>query len=350
MPFCERIVAVPKPRAYSPTSVFRGLVGRWPLPVVNYTSGEMKSAIAAAAANGVDAVHFEGVNMAAYIPFLRQVLPGRPITFNWHNIESEAMERYAASASSLARRMYARVTAGRLAQAERFILQHAAGNFVCSERERRLLAASAPEATIAVSENGVDTAAFTESTQSNRPRERILFVGLMAYHANADAAVWFVRNVWPELRQRMPGKVLTIVGAEPGPAVLALRSEPGVEVTGTVPDVRPYYEEAFTAVVPLRVGAGTRLKILESMAAGVPVISTAVGAEGLDVRPGENILLAETAEQWVLAIESLTNDALRKNLTGAARVLVSSRYDWRIIRENFFKTYASWVDGAARQH
>src|SRR6185295_10816651 len=128
------------------------------------------------------------------------------------------------------------------------------------------------------------------------------FVGSMDYHANIEGAASFARDVWPVIHQRQPGLRFTIVGRNPPAAITDLCSAPGIEVTGSVADVGPYYREALAAVVPLNVGGGSRLKILEAMAAGVPVVSTKLGAEGLDVSDGENILLAETTAQLARGI------------------------------------------------
>ena len=116
----------------------------------------------------------------------------------------------------------------------------------------------------------------------------------MDYHANIDAALYFASKTWPLIHARRPELRLVIVGAQPAKAILALR-EQAITVTGTVDDVRPYYQSALMSVVPLRVGGGTRLKVLEAMAAGTPVISTTLGAEGLAVTPGKDILIADYA-------------------------------------------------------
>ena len=117
-----------------------------------------------------------------------------------------------------------------------------------------------------------------------------------------------------------------------------------VEVTGTVADVRPYYGDAAAAIVPLRVGGGTRLKILEAMAAGVPVISTTLGAEGLAVSPGKDILIADREEEWRTHLELLAGDADRWNtISRAGRELVHSRYDWEILAKPLYDTYAEWL-------
>jgi glycosyltransferase involved in cell wall biosynthesis len=163
----------------------------------------------------------------------------------------------------------------------------------------------------------------------------------MDYHANIDGAVSFAREVWPQLRERKPELIFTIVGRDPAPEVCELASIPGIEVTGTVDDVRPYYREAIAAVVPLKVGGGSRLKILEAMAAGVPVVSTTLGAEGLEVTDDKNILIADPTEKMVEAIIKLIEQPeQRKQLREAGRTLISNRYDWARVGESLFKCYA----------
>jgi polysaccharide biosynthesis protein PslH len=345
LPFCEDIVPVAPPPAYSFDRLIRGIAGRWPLPVLNYTTAEMQAAIARFdKTKPIDAVHFDGTHMAAYTTLIKTLYPTAKIFFNWHNIESEGMHRFAELSPSLPKRLYANRTAKRLAAVEKGLLADGYGNIVCSERERNKLNSLAPKGRVAVIENGVDTQYFKNAAASIN-RTRILFVGLMAYHANVDAAVWFTKDIWPRLHSLMPDKTLTIVGANPTAAVLALRNEPGVEVTGTVPDVRPYYAEAFAAIAPLRTGAGTRLKILEGMAAGAPVVSTALGAEGLDCSPGKDILLAENAEDWAQAFTQLGDERRREDLVRAGLELVRSRYDWAILRESLYQTYVRMMKG-----
>src|ERR1035437_9654929 len=222
MPFCRKIVAVPRPRRYTPAKIVRGLLGRQPLPLVNYTSDAMKAALASVvAAEPFDLVHLDSIHMTAYEPILRRA--GAPIVYDWHNIESEAMWRYSANAPSPAHKFYAALTARRLLALEKEILRSAAGHVVCSERERETLLHTAPEARIAVIENGVDTGFFHETAAPRDGRYRVLFVGSMRYHANVEAAVSFVRDVWPGMREPAPGWRLTRGGSDPPPAVLALR-------------------------------------------------------------------------------------------------------------------------------
>jgi polysaccharide biosynthesis protein PslH len=133
-----------------------------------------------------------------------------------------------------------------------------------------------------------------------------------------------------------------IVGRSPARSVRALARLPGVAVTGTVEDVRPYYSQALATVVPLRVGSGTRLKILESMAAGVPVVSTRLGAEGLEVTEDRDILLAETAAESLHAVEALAGDAERwHSIAAAGREVARTHYDWPILGEKLFRIHCA---------
>jgi glycosyltransferase involved in cell wall biosynthesis len=342
MAFCHKMVAVDKPKPYTPAKIARGLFDRLPLTLINYYSPEMASAVAEAIrTSAFDLIHFDSIHMMTYLPMLPEALRRR-VVFNWHNIESELLFRYAATTASLPRRIYASLTARRVASAEREILHSSFGHLVCSERERRALLEGAPEARIAVVENGVDTKSFDGLPKV--ARTRVLFVGAMAYHANSDAILTFTDRVWPAIRDRFPQWTLTLVGSDPPPQVRALAERPGVEVTGTVPDVRPYYSEAALAIVPLLTGGGTRLKILEALAAGVPVVSTSLGVEGLAVHHGQEVLIADNESDWLPACSSLADQGeLWQKLVATGRRLVESRYDWDVLGKAMVDTYRDWL-------
>jgi glycosyltransferase involved in cell wall biosynthesis len=164
-------------------------------------------------------------------------------------------------------------------------------------------------------------------------------MGRMDYHANIDAALFFVREVWPRVRDRRPELRLAIVGAQPPKQILALR-EHGAMVTGTVDDVRPYYRSALVSVVPLRVGGGTRLKVLEAMAAGAPVVSTTLGAEGLAITPGKDILIADSPGAMADAITGLqTGSPLWQQLADNGKQLVRAKYDWAVVGETLWRLH-----------
>ena len=343
--FSRKVVRVPKPKSYTTQKVLTGMFGRWPLPVVNYTSGLMQAAIMGVTEKQrFDLVHLDAVQLAGYTPLLQDRLPGVPIVYNWHNIESELMARYAANERSLPKRIYAKATARRLARLEQDLLRTAYGHVVCSNRERRQLLGIVPGSRVEVVDNGVDTEFFrkTACTPTDQ-RHRLLFVGSMSYHANIEAATWFSRQIWPQIHEAIPTLRLTLAGANPAPAVRALAELPGVEVTGTVPDVRPYYAEAFAAIAPIRTAGGTRLKILEAMAARVPVISTELGAEGLDVAPGHNILLADNENAWVPALQSLQHSKTWDRVADAGLDAAKEKYDWQALGRRLCDTYRRWI-------
>ena len=254
------------------------------------------------------------------------------------------MRRYSETAAGFGRRLYARRTARLLENAEARLLAGCDAHSVASARERDRLSERAPGAQISVVENGVDVAFHSDEEigREDGPRQDLLFVGSMDYHANIDAAVRFATDIWPLVRERLPELRFVIVGRSPAPAVQALAKQPGVAVTGTVDDVRPYYRRAIAEVVPLRVGSGTRLKILEAMAAGVPVISTRLGAEGLEVADGRDILLAETPTEMLAAIQTLAGSGERRqSMAAAGRELVRARYDWGILGAKLFEIHCA---------
>jgi glycosyltransferase involved in cell wall biosynthesis len=274
--------------------------------------------------------------LAGYLPILRSA-PSNPIVVcDSHNIESEVMRRYSEHATDRFRRLYARMAAPRLQYFETRTMPKFDAHITVSARDRARLNAMCPGSQAFTVENGVDVKYYREplltlggSRQQQDRKHRVLFVGSMDYHSNINAACQFARDVWPMIYAKSPHLTFTITGCRPAPEVLALAAQPGIEVTGTVPDVRPYLRQALVEVVPLHIGGGTRLKILEAMAARVPVVATPMGAEGLEVRHRREVLVAQTSGEFVHAVLELEADAnLRQRLTDAGEQLVESRHDW----------------------
>jgi len=335
----EQIVTVPRPAGYSFANVLRGAVGRTPLPLLNYTTNEMSKTLAhVLAENDFDVVQVESIHLMNYLPVIRAARSRPIVVCDWHNIESDLMGQYAEREQSLARKTYARRTARLMNEFEMKALNEFDGHIVVSEQDAERLRGMNTRARIFVIENGVDISYY--ATEQSAPKNRIVFVGSMDYHANIDGAINFARKVWPTVREQKPELVFTIVGRDPSPEVRALSSIDGVEVTGSVDDVRPFYREAIAAVVPLNVGGGSRLKILEAMAAGVPVVSTKLGAEGLDASAGENILLTDsTAQLAERLINVIDNQDLRRRLIEGAETLVRERYDWSMLGAKLMDQY-----------
>jgi glycosyltransferase involved in cell wall biosynthesis len=203
---------------------------------------------------------------------------------------------------------------------------------VASETERDYLQRLAPaDARITVIPNGVDTDANHPAHDTPAPNT-LIYPGAVTYDANYDAARYFIHDVLPLVRQQIAEARFTVTGATGSVDVRDLAAQPGVTFAGYLPDVAPAIRSSWAVVVPLRLGGGTRLKILEAMALGTPVISTRKGAEGIDVRDGENILLADQPEELAQAVVRLLNDStLRTHIARHARTLVKRQYDWQQI-------------------
>lgn len=207
-------------------------------------------------------------------------------------------------------------------------------NFIRNEISRQVK--------VQVITNGVDLDYFTpESTPEPRAAEpTILYCGAMDYSPNTDAIRWFFDEMHEGLRQWIPNLRVLIVGKAPTEEVRSYASRPGVTVTGGVPDVRPYYRRAWLQIVPLRIGGGTRLKIPESIAMGTPVVSTNIGAQGLDLRHGEDILLADTATAFIEETATgLRDAALRKRLEVQGRESVRQRLSWKTLGKRLSQIY-----------
>ena len=342
---------VPRESTYTVSKLVRGLIGPTPLTVLNYFSARVSGVLAEALhAGSFDAVQMEGVHLSAYLPVIRAAASRPVVLSDWHNIESEILHRYSRVHASPMRRAYAWRTANLLERTETRFLAACDVHTVTSERERARLQARDPAAEIHVIPNGVDVQSFdAQELNTGAPRTGLLFAGSMDYSANVDAVVWFVNNIWPELSQEHPALSFAIVGRDPAPEVRALAAD-RINVTGTVPDVRPYYSGALAAVVPLRIGSGTRLKILEAMAAGMPVVSTRLGAEGLDLEDGTHLLLADSASEIIAAVGRLAaSPELWLRLSRAGREVVSRLYDWRTLTEKLYRIHCAAIE-RARQH
>ncbi|HLK32896.1 MAG TPA: glycosyltransferase [Terriglobales bacterium] len=325
----------------------RGLLGSSPVTVLNYTSSKLRKQLELLLRQQrFDSIQMEGTPLAAYLPVLRNQGRGVAVVCDWHNIDSEVMLRYSQHAPDLLRRLYAKRTASQLQKVERQLARQCDAHTMVSERDRSALLHWHPAADAFVIENGVDVEQFAPtfpvSTTDNPSPDRsdVVFVGSMDYHANIDAVLYFVRQVWPQVRSANPRLHFTIVGSNPTAEIRQLAVPGSIQVTGTVDDVRPYYTRAVAAVVPLQIGGGSRLKILEAMAAGVPVVSTTLGAEGLAVTPGLDIVLADTPGAMAAAILEVAAATERQQaLARHGRRLVEQRYDWRAIGESLFQIH-----------
>jgi len=234
-----------------------------------------------------------------------RLAPGTRLVIDFVDADAEKWRAYAEGARPPLSWIYAR-EARRIVAFERGLLKAAAAGLVVSETERTLLAAAQPDARdkLFVVPNGVDTAYF-QPDPIESDDQAIVLCGRMDYAPNVDGAQWFSREVLPKVRARCPDATFRIVGAGPGPAVLALGGLPGVEVTGAVTDVRPYLAQAAVVVAPLRIARGIQNKVLEGMAAGRPVVATPQALDGIDAEAGGDVLVGADAESFAAAVCSV---------------------------------------------
>ena len=222
-----------------------------------------------------------------------------------------------------------RLEGRRLRQVEQRLAEDCDQLLVVSEAERDLFRSFCPTSRIAAVGNGVDSLHFAPSPDVSVEPCSCVFVGVMNYKPNADAAIWFARHVWPNLRARFPASVFRIVGKSPGSEVQALASMPGVEVTGSVPDVRPWLHRSTCAVVPLHIARGVQNKVLEAMSCGRPVICSSAPLNGLAAEPGIHLLRADTVNEWVDTVSRVFEDqTLQQELGMAGSAYVQLHHSW----------------------
>jgi glycosyltransferase involved in cell wall biosynthesis len=205
---------------------------------------------------------------------------------------------------------------------------------VVSEAERQNVTLAAPKyEDVHVIPNAVPVHEYGAFYGTPEPWSMV-FAGSLTYGPNYEAANWLLRSVYPRVKAEVPSALVRISGRHDGVDIRSLPRYPGIELTGHVADIRPLVARSAVSVVPLLSGGGTRLKILESMALGTPVVSTSKGAEGLDVKHNENILIADTPSDFAICVGAVIRDRrLRQRLSDAGRSLVWSRYDWNVVGE-----------------
>jgi glycosyltransferase involved in cell wall biosynthesis len=216
-----------------------------------------------------------------------------------------------------------------MARAERHYAKLANHVLTVSEDDRRAFAEYLPSEKVTAIPTGVDLEYFRPARAARRS-DTLVFTGTMDWMPNEDAMLYFCSEILPLIRECIPNVRLRVVGRKPTRKILALKEiDTQLEVTGTVDDIRPYVHDAAVYVVPLRIGGGTRIKIFEAMAMGMAVVSTTIGAEGLPVEHGKNILLADTPASFADTVVTLLRQPMaRERIGNAARALVEVRYDW----------------------
>ncbi|MBI3944299.1 MAG: glycosyltransferase [Armatimonadetes bacterium] len=274
---------------------------------------------------------------------------GHPrVLLDEHNIEYELLYRTYRAERSPARRLFNWMEYRKLRREERQCWNHAAGCILTSEREERIVRAHAPGKPTATVPNGVDVDTFRPAGVPVAPG-RIVFTGLMRYRPNADAALYFTREILPLIHRERPDATFVVVGMGP-PAEVERLAGPRVIVTGEVPDVRPHLASAAVCVVPLRIGSGTRLKVLEGLAMGKAMVSTTLGCEGIRARDREHLLVADSPAAFARAVvRILAEPALAASLGRRGRALVEREYSWAQAAQHLEAFHAAMLPISARR-
>lgn len=343
-----RVRAFPIPQEHSRVRWLRDhfssvLTGRVYTDFV-YESESFRSAVRAALReHEYQLVHIDSLDLASYLNEVSTV----PVVCVHHNIESELLARRAPLERTRIARAYVRYQARMMRASE---VRHCAGlalNIVVSEADRSTLVALVPEAQCIEVPNGVDVETFQPDAQAT---SGIVFVGGTTWFPNLDALEYFARDVLPHVRKTYPDVTVTWVGRASSEERRRFWADHRIRLTGYVDDVRPFVHQGACFVVPLRVGGGTRLKILDAWAMGKAVVSTSIGCEGLAAANGLNIIVANTAIDFARAVCTvLEDDSLRLRLGAMGRATVVDRYSWDTIGSAMRTAYANVVVSSSLQ-
>lgn len=259
-----------------------------------------------------------------------------PAVLFQHNVESVLWRRMAQTETMPLRRLSYRIEAAKMLRYE----THALGKFhhiiAVSDRDRDEMLALDARCLITVVPTGVDTEKYKVSPPAGADPPIVVFTGSMDWEPNIDAVEFFCREIWPSILKAFPAARFQIVGRNPHPRVERLKSA-SVGITGMVPNVADYLRSATVVVVPLRIGGGTRLKIFEAMAMGKALVSTSIGAEGLDVKHGQDLMISDRPESFSASVQQLLRESdLRRTYEKAAATL-AARYDWSEVTGTFAK-------------
>lgn len=311
--------------------VTAGLWSPLPLAVSRYRSEGMRRQIETLVrSQRFDSIVCDFLFAAPNMPDL-----GATVLFQ-HNVEALIWKRQVDIATSPPRELYLRGQYNRMLRYEGQVCRAAKNVIAVSEADAHTMRSLYGVSRIAAVPTGVDLDYFTPSSRP-APTADLVFAGSMDWMPNIDGIRWFVEEILPLIRKRRPDCSLLIAGRCPAPEIQRLAEQDSrIRVTGTVADIRPCLWESAVSIVPLRIGGGTRLKIYEAMAAKIPVVSTSIGAEGLDIRNGEDIHIADSPAEFAERCLALLGDpAARSRMADIAFSIVASRYSWEIVSRRF---------------
>lgn len=333
--FCRRVVTVVRGRVWQPKYLFKTISTSYPLLWSSYHNSEMLSLLSdELARGGYDLVHLE----PGYVwPSLPQ--SNTPVVVCEHNIEHLVYEGYVRQFPISVLRPFLSLDVAKMTKWETRVWKEATRIVSVSEADRNAIAQSVSPEKISVVSNGVDTETFLfrPKKQWDSKKLTFLYVGDFRWMENKDAAEHLIRDWWPAIQAKYPGSRLRIVGKN---------APKGQYFVGAVDDIQEELHAADALLAPIRIGGGTKYKILEAMAAGAPVITTKLGIEGMHAVHQKHVLLAETPEEVLPLLGALADMKKRMAITAAARKLVETRYSWDMIAGALD---TAWKDAYARK-
>ena len=328
--YCEEIIVMHR-KSSTFADLSRFLLGREPFNYLKYSSARMRETLEKLIRRkAFDLVQIEFSLMWQYA----NIFKGIPVALDAHNIESEIVGQIKEkSGNPLKNLLYVREEK-RLRQKEEETWHTCDICFAVSDKESDVISSRRGQSNgVFTIPNGVDLDRFTFNPKPEGGRQ-MLFIGGLEYHPNFDSALYLLKEIYPAIKSRVLDIKLDIVGRQLQ-RIRGLAPSGEIAFHDNVPDVLPYFRKADLLLVPLRQGAGTRIKILEAMGAGLPVVTTPKGCEGIDVKHGEHLLIADSPVNFALAVRSLLKDTeLRRSITQRARKLIEEKYSWeRLVRE-----------------
>lgn len=336
--YCARVEVVPfTPPAKGSFGFYSALLGNVvsPLPyaIARYEVPALRARLRALCASGtVDVVVCDFLAPSINVPDDL----GVPVVLFQHNVEAMIWARHAQVATQFVKKAYMTEQWRRMKRFEAAECRRVSTVVAVSAQDAEVFRKEYGVRHVPDVPTGVDTDYFVREPDVARAPGSMVFTGSMDWMPNEDGIAWFVESILPQIRAAIPDATLTIVGRNPTAKVRALESAPGVTVTGSVPDVRPYLASHQLFIVPLRVGGGTRLKIYEGMTMGLPTVSTTIGAEGLPVVDGEHLLLADDPSSFARACIALLSDPTRCEVMGnAADHYVREHFGWAGVAKRF---------------
>ncbi|MGD2164948.1 MAG: glycosyltransferase [Anaerolineae bacterium] len=345
---CERIVTVPQPERSRRQRLWEMLATGEPDMALRLASTPFDQRLRDwLAQTTFDVVQIEGIELAPYLDAIRSAPRDPLVVFDDHNCEYLLQQRtFLTDLYSPARwpaAAYSFLQWQRLRRYEADVCRRADQVLAVSQADGEALGRLVPELSVTVIPNGIDTQAYRLAHgASDRASNTLIFTGTMDFRPNVDAVLWFAAQVLPLIRAEVPDARFVVVGQRPHRRLARLRRNPAITITGWVEDVRPYFGDATVYVAPLRMGGGTRLKLLEAMAMGAPIVATSLGAEGYPVESGRQLILADKPESFAEAVVCLLRDEERRaDLRRTARSFVEERYDWSVIVPRLEEVYAT---------